>query len=165
MSTGAGPAATGLRMIEPSDPVQLERYYELRWRLLRAPWGQPRGSERDELEERAVHLMACNPEGEAVAVGRLHFNTVTQAQVRYMAVEPSWRGRGVGRLLLRALEENARHRGADQMVLDAREAAVGFYEHCGYRAIRPAHTLFGTIRHWQMEKALQSCAPTDSVRS
>ena len=154
-----------MRVREPADAIELERYYELRWRLLRAPWDQPRGSERDGREDGAFHLMACTPADEAVAVGRLHFNDASQAQVRYMAVEPHFRGQGIGALLLRELEAQARRKGAGQVVLDARETAVGFYERCGYRATRPAHTLFGSIRHWHMEKPLSGAPADDPVRS
>ena len=165
MTAATEPASSGVRVREPANATELERYYELRWRLLRAPWGQPMGSERDGLEDGAFHLMACTPAEEAVAVGRLHFNDPCQAQVRYMAVEPRFRSRGIGALLLRELEAQARLRGAGQMVLDARETAVGFYERCGYRATRPAHTLFGSIRHWHMEKPLSGAAADDPFRS
>ncbi|HKJ10352.1 MAG TPA: GNAT family N-acetyltransferase [Gammaproteobacteria bacterium] len=165
MTTATGPASSAVRVREPADAIELERYYELRWRLLRAPWDQPRGSERDGREDGAFHLMACTPADEAVAVGRLHFNDASQAQVRYMAVEPHFRGQGIGALLLRELEAQARRKGAGQVVLDARETAVGFYERCGYRATRPAHTLFGSIRHWHMEKPLSGAPADDPVRS
>ena len=39
---------------------------------MRAPWGQPRGSERDALEQDAVHRLLCDANGKVVAVGRLH---------------------------------------------------------------------------------------------
>lgn len=122
--------------------------------MLRAPWGRPRGSERDAWEPDAVHLMACVYGTVPIAVGRIHFNTPHEAQVRYMAVDKKWQGVGVGCRLLAALEAQARGRGARRIVLDARTGAIGFYARHGYRCARRAHTLFGTVAHWRMVKDL-----------
>src|SRR5437868_8913026 len=70
----------------PASPAEWDAYFDLRWRLLRHPWGQPRGSERDSLEDSAIHLLATDDTGRALACGRLHLNSPTEAQVRYMAV-------------------------------------------------------------------------------
>ena len=37
----------------PSTEKEFERYRDLRWGILRAPWNQPKGSEVDELESKA----------------------------------------------------------------------------------------------------------------
>jgi hypothetical protein len=86
-----------LQIYEPKTQADFERYYDLRWRILRAPWNQPRGSEKDDLEDRSIHVMVC--EGEApIGIGRAHFNLPDEAQVRYMAVEDGQQGKGVGAL-------------------------------------------------------------------
>ena len=68
----------------PRTPAEWENYFDLRWRVLRAPWNQPRGSEKDDRETDSEHLMIVGPDSSALAVGRLHFNTPTEAQVRFM---------------------------------------------------------------------------------
>lgn len=75
-------------------------------------------------------------------------------QVRYMAVEETWRGRGVGSAILGALEEEAGRWGLEQLILQAREAVVGFYARHGYRDVGEGPVLFGEIRHRTMEKDL-----------
>jgi GNAT superfamily N-acetyltransferase len=144
----------GVQLVEPSSDRDFGAYYYLRWRILREPWGQPRGSERDDLDGTSIHFMARAPDGSPVGVARVHFLTPVEAQLRYMAVEENHRGRGIGTLLLSALENRAREAGALSMVLDARESAVGFYRRRGYRDVHPAHTLFDTIPHIRMEKRL-----------
>jgi N-acetylglutamate synthase-like GNAT family acetyltransferase len=139
----------------PLTPEDFERYYVFRHRLLRGPWGQPRGSERDEREAGAVHLMVCADDGNVIGVGRLHFNSPEEAQVRFMAVDEDCRGQGIGRRILEALEEQARAAGARRMVLDARKPAERFYAKQGYRTLGAAHTLFGHIAHVRMEKILE----------
>src|SRR5689334_25035560 len=95
--------------ISPSSDHDWEQYFDLRWRVLRAPWQQPRGSEKDDREDDSQHLMICDEQGsEPLAIGRLHFNSPTEGQVRFMAVAPSARGRGLGGAILQELERRAR---------------------------------------------------------
>jgi predicted GNAT family N-acyltransferase len=143
---------------EPSTPGEFEDYYALRWKILRAPWNQPRGSEQDELEKTSHHLMVVNDDGTLIAVGRLQFNTIREAQIRYMAVDISHQRRGVGTLLLQALEKRAIDLGAVRIVLDARENALRFYRNQDYVPVGPGHTLFNAVTHIQMTKSLHSQA-------
>ena len=70
----------------PQTKEEFFKYYDLRWRILRAPWSQPKGSEQDELEGQSIHIMVVNDE-KIIGVGRAHFNSDAEAQFRYMAVE------------------------------------------------------------------------------
>ncbi|MBI5040957.1 MAG: GNAT family N-acetyltransferase [Gammaproteobacteria bacterium] len=130
-------------------------YYELRWRILRQPWGQPLGSERDALETQSWHRMACVEERIPVGVARLHLNNPEQAQLRYMAVECDRQRQGVGVALALELEKVARLLGASEVMLHARKDSIGFYEYLGYQITGPARTLFGTIPHSEMRKPLR----------
>lgn len=141
-------------LIVPQTSVDLESYYDLRWRVLRAPWDQPRGSERDDCEDESIHLMVRAGNGVALAAGRLHLNSPTEAQVRFMAVDPGVQGRGLGSMVLRNLEDRARAAGAKRMILNARESALRFYEQHAYKVEAPADRLFGGVDHWRMSKEL-----------
>lgn len=140
-----------LTVREPVTSEDFEQYYALRWKVLREPWDQPRESEKDEYESGAIHLMAWS-EGALVGVGRLHFNSPAEAQIRYMAVEEDRRNRGVGAEMLRELEKRAREHGANSIVLNARDRAVAFYAKHGYRVTGRANSLFGSVDHWAMRK-------------
>ena len=137
---------------QPETSQDFDRYYELRWRLLREPWKQPKGSERDELEERALHMMVCIDDRIPIAVGRAHFNTDIEAQIRFMAVEPRFQKTGLGSVILKKLEDEVRQLGAKYVILHARENAVLFYERHGYRIISASHTLFESVPHFLMKK-------------
>ncbi len=136
-------------------PVETEwpQYFELRWRVLRAPWGEAQGTERDAIEDECFHLVACDQQ-RVVGVGRLQYNSPTQAQIRYLAVAPEYEGRGIGRRIVEALEHQARLVASTEIVLDAREPAVGFYRRLGYTVTEKSYLLFGSIQHWRMRKAL-----------
>jgi GNAT superfamily N-acetyltransferase len=61
-------------------------------------------------------------------------------EVKHLYVVPAARGRGLGRLLLTALEERARALGAVTIVLDTNrslEAAGGLYRSAGFRPTEP----------------------------
>ena len=141
-----------MEIIEPATPDELQRYYDLRWKILRAPWKQPRGSEQDELEQSSHHLMAVDSRRVVIGVGRLHFNNIREAQIRYMAVAITQQRKGIGTLLLNTLEQRAIELGAARIVLDARENALRFYRKQGYEVQGPAHTLFNSIAHVKMIK-------------
>lgn len=138
----------------PQSLAEWEDYFSLRWRVLRAPWNQPRGSEKDDLEDAGQHLMIAGPNSLAIAVGRLHFNSPAEAQVRFMAVDPQSRGRGLGGLILREFENRARAAGATSIVLNAREDAQRFYQKHGFAVIGPAPTIFSAVKHVRMRKEL-----------
>jgi ribosomal protein S18 acetylase RimI-like enzyme len=142
-----------LELVQPTES-DWDAYFDLRWRVLREPWGQPRGSERGESDSSSYHLMFRGPDGAAVAVGRLHLNTPEEAQVRYMAVDPLWRCRGLGGRILEGLETHALLQAVVEIVLNAREEAIAFYVRHGYRVERTGETLFGSVRHAQMRKRL-----------
>jgi GNAT superfamily N-acetyltransferase len=52
---------------------------------------------------------------------------------RGMAVDPAWRGRGVGRALMRAVADLAKTRGAEVLWANGRDTALGFYTSIGFR--------------------------------
>ena len=138
----------------PQTEIELQQYFDLRWRILRAPWQQPRGSERDEYENMAIHAMAIDSLDKVIGVARLHQTDKTTAQIRYMAVEASLQNRGIGKALLHYLEEQAIALDVGLIELNARENCVGFYIKHDYHITGPGHVLYGEINHQKMQKQL-----------
>lgn len=139
---------------QPETESEFAQYYKLRWRILRAPWNEPEGSEKDTQEDTSHHVMVCDDAGVVIGVGRLQLNSAVEAQIRYMAVEPNAERQGVGRSIVDALEKTARDNQRKLIALDAREPAVGFYEKLGYRVTGKSYLLFGCIQHFRMEKLI-----------
>ena len=147
----------------PETEEEFAAYYELRWRVLRKPWGQPSGSERDELDAAATHVAGYDEAKRLVCVGRLHAVDTGVGQVRYMAVEESVRGRGLGQAVLDELERLAKRQGMTAIRLDARESAVGFYQRNGYATEGESHTLFAVVHHSKMRKQFAVSNPEEGV--
>jgi predicted GNAT family N-acyltransferase len=143
-----------LQIGKPETPEQFKEYYDLRWRILRAPWDRLRGSEMDEFDEAADHVTVRDVDGRLLGIGRLHMNNAQEAQIRFMATEEFCRGFGIGRALIGKLEEIARDRGAERIVLNARAHVVGFYQRYGFVVTGPGPTLFDKLKHSRMEKSL-----------
>ena len=138
---------------QPESPEEFKSYFNLRYRILRAPWGEPEGSEVDEMEDQCFHIMATN-NGHVMGVGRMQFNTEDEAQIRYMAVEKEYEGNGIGRMIVNTLEQEAINKNVSTIILDAREPAVGFYQKLGYSIEKKSYVLFDEIQHFRMIKQL-----------
>ena len=138
----------------PSSHTEWEQYYDLRYRILRAPWNQPRGSERNEADAFAIHL-AYFEQGQILGVVRLDTQeSDLWAQVRFMAVEENQQGKGIGKKLMQEAENYAKQLGFKIMMLQARAIALPFYKSLDYNIIEKSHLLFGEIQHFKMEKML-----------
>lgn len=61
-----------------------------------------------------------------------HFKTKICKQVRGMAVLPSYRGKGIGKQLLKNLEDFAQKNRTNYLWMNAREKSIAFYQHLGY---------------------------------
>ena len=137
---------------QPVTNKELKQYFHFRWKLLRAPWNEPEGSEKDEIEDECFHVMICDESNRCIGVGRLQFNTTTEAQIRYMAVAKELERKGLGRIIIDAVEKRAKEKNITSIVLDAREPAIGFYEKLGYVTKEKTYLLFNSIQHYRMEK-------------
>ena len=78
--------------------------------------------------------------GEIVGFGELGQET---GEVQGLYVSPSVKGRGVGRRLLRKLEERARAHGLKSLSLTASLNAVAFYERAGFEAVEELSEAIG----------------------
>ena len=142
-----------MKIIEPNSSAEFEQYYNLRYEVLRKPWLQPKGSEKD--DKSSIHRMIIDESnGKAVAVGRLQFNTSEEAQIRYMAVSDNYQLKGYGNIIVKTLEDIALNKGIRNIILQARENALKFYWKNGYEIIEKSYLLFDEIQHWLMVKKI-----------
>lgn len=144
-----------MKLIEPKTSEEYEKYYYLRWKILRRPLLQPIKSERDDLENSSIHRMIVNDKNEPIAIGRLQINSDSNAQIRFMAVENKFQGMGLGSKVLNELEFLAKEKKCKHIILHARENALSFYKKKGYRIINKSHNLFNKIQHWLMKKNIE----------
>jgi predicted GNAT family N-acyltransferase len=140
----------------PENEVEWNGYFELRWLVLRSPWKQPKGTEKDniEFEKNTFHAMAYSQNNEIVGVARLNLLPNNDAQVRFMAVANNQQGKGVGSKLLEYLEKIAKAKGAKTIILQAREPAIDFYKKHHYQIEEKTFLLYNQIQHFLMVKII-----------
>ena len=144
---------TMLEIKSPISDADWKAYYALRFNVLREPWNQPLGSEVLADEDQAIHAIAM--EGtELLGVARMHESAEKQGQVRCVAIATAAQGKGIGKAIMAYLEEKAVQKGWTEIVLEARENAVPFYQAIGYTIVAESYLLFGEIQHYRMKKAL-----------
>ena len=107
--------------------------HDVRQRVFVQEQGIALDLERDAADAQALHAVAYNRLGQAVATGRLLPAQDGTAQVGRLAVHRVLRGGGVGQQLLQALTQAARTRGDRQLALHAQRSAEGFYRRLGWQ--------------------------------
>lgn len=95
-----------------------------------------------------VHVIVTD-DGVPVGTGRLG----SDGRFGRIAVVKKARGRGIGKILMMALERHARQSGIDRLWAHAQIQALGFYENLGYRASGKPF-MEADIQHKQIEKSL-----------
>lgn len=135
----------------PKSTAEWESYYDLRYRILREPFGKPKGSERNEGDETGQHF-ALFENGLIQAVARLDQLEAGIFQVRFVAVDTEIQGKGYGKKIMEAVEFTCKEHKAQKIVLHARDYALPFYEKLNYVLIGKSYKLFDVLQHYEMEK-------------
>lgn len=92
----------------------------------------PAEMEWDEADAAALHAVAFNRLGQALATGRLLQERPGVARIGRVAVHRVLRGSGVGRQLVQTLLSAAAARGDREAVLNAQRSAEAFYRGLGF---------------------------------
>jgi YbgC/YbaW family acyl-CoA thioester hydrolase len=92
----------------------------------------PADLEWDEADATAVHAVAYNRLGSAIATGRLLQVEPGTGKIGRMAVHKVLRSSGLGEKVLRALAQAAQSRGDTRLVLHAQRTAAPFYSRLGF---------------------------------
>lgn len=125
----------------------------LREQVLRRPLGQSL-SERDlEGEQDQWHFGLFDENGRLTACLVAAPTGDRSVRLRQMAVDPDHHSQGLGRRLIRAVEEELDRRGITSIGLHARTSAAGFYARLGYRATGDEFMEVG-VPHRAMGKTL-----------
>ena len=123
---------------------------ELRYRVLREPLGLPRSASAFAGDDDAgtVHLVAIDGGGSVVGCATL-LRDGEALQLRGMAVDEGWHGKGVGRAILDAVYPLAEGR---TLWCNARLTAQPFYSKCGWDSEGDVFDVPGVgphvVMHW-----------------
>ncbi|MGM1049981.1 MAG: GNAT family N-acetyltransferase [Bacillota bacterium] len=110
--------------------------------------------ELDSLDADAHHIL-IKYEGEYAATGRVTYYNKDSAKMQRIAVRKPFRSKGLGRVLLMAMETQARELMLLHSVLDAQCQAEAFYSKLGYVTTSDEPFDDAGIPHVRMKKQLQ----------
>lgn len=140
-----------LRFIEEGTPEYAEEH-ELRYRILREPLSMGRHEVVGPREAECLHLVAID-EGQVVGCVLFLPNDATQGRLLQMAVDSNRQGEGIGRQLVRTLEETLVQKGFTRIYLHGRGYALHFYKKLGYTIYGEPFEEVG-ISHRLMERRI-----------
>lgn len=112
---------------------ELKKAFSVRLRVFVREQGVPREVELDRDDRRAAHFLAYL-DGRVVGTARLVIKG-GEAKIGRMAVLKSYRGKGIGKELLKRSVRLAHRRRVRRIFLHAQVPVVGFYEKRGFRCI------------------------------
>ena len=133
---------------------EIDNIINLRYIILRQPWNQPKETSTDGMEQSSINAF-IDENGKVIACGRLQDNGGGVGQIRYMAVDANYQGKGLGKLIVAKLEEEAKHIHLQIIELQARENAVEFYKSQGYVVKDTSFKLWDIIQHYLMTKEIK----------
>lgn len=156
------PGELTIRQYESADAEQVWSVHEAALKASPIPFVKGAGVDEDltqisecYIESQGDFLVGVD-DGEVVAIGGLQFYNEETAEIRRMRVHPDHQRKGLGQRLLEALEERARDRGCERIVLDTHEhlrAAQSLYTKHGYEQTHmETHPVTGNeIRYYQKD--------------
>ena len=127
---------------------------ELRNQLLRKPLGLSLLKE-DLLNEKNNIFIGYFDDGKLEGCCMLVPLDNHTIQLRQMAVLAGLQGKGIGRTIMQFAENLARDKGFKNIMMHARESAIGFYQKQGYE-IKGDIFIEVSIPHFQMEKQIRT---------
>lgn len=141
---------------QPCNEKEYEEMYNLRWKILREPLDQPRGSEKDEmdLKEDGVYPFIALLNDEIVGTARFNRNNEHEGQIRYLAVKEKHRGEGIGKNLLDHIEWTAISLGISYIKLNARKTVQDLFKKLDYHEVAEGPILYKKIERSVMGKQI-----------
>lgn len=141
-----------MNIINVTTDKQRNDAYQVRKEVFVEEQGVPVELEIDELEEEAIHFVGYEEE-QPVAASRMRF-VDTYAKMERICVKKEWRGKGLGKELLLAMEDAARKHDYQQAKLHAQVHAKAFYQSLGYIVLSDKEFMDAGIPHVAMVKSL-----------
>lgn len=110
----------------------------------------PMELEIDEYENQSTHFVVYNDEKKPIGAGRFRI-LHGKGKVERVCMIPEFRGQGVGKVLMQAIEKFAKQQAVKQLFLNAQLSAIPFYEKLGYSVVSDEFIDAGIV-HKSMEK-------------
>lgn len=108
-----------------------EAMYHQRWLVLREPIKMDKGTEKDEYDDRALHLIAVYNH-QIIGSARLRELSTELGSIAYVAVLPEFQSQGVGTALIKEFIKIAKQKQLKSLRVMTRTNASKFYKRIGF---------------------------------
>lgn len=124
----------------------------------------------EELIERRAkwcHVYVLTDEEKIVGVGMIgpYWNSLIESSFFTIFIDPSYKGKGLGRKIIETLEEDEYYKRANRVEIPASISAVEFYKHMGWKFKRTEEVLGNIVDKegiYRMEKYPKTNEPNDN---
>lgn len=142
-----------IRIFQLNDP-EYQQELQLRDEVLRRPLGMSLKNDNLDVDRESIHVGAFERESGAI-IGVLLLTPMDEnrLKMRQVAVLQKQQRQGIGHQLVTFAEHHAFDNGFTEIVLHARQVAVGFYAKLGYEIMGDSF-LEINIPHFKMKKVL-----------
>ena len=134
--------------------AEVQRAQRVREQVFCVEQGVPRSEEIDGLDDRALHLLALQPQDQVIGTLRLLL-VGDVAKIGRVAVEHGWRRRAIASRMLDVALALAQRRGCREARLASQLAATALYERAGFIVASEPFEEAG-IPHVWMRRGLRS---------
>jgi N-acetylglutamate synthase-like GNAT family acetyltransferase len=144
-----------IKIVSPRTREEFKAYYDLRYKVLRQPWGQVRDTEKDDYEPISQHFMAVDEDsGDIIGVVKVFEKSTGIGWMSHLAVDYNFQKKGIGRLLLKAVEQSASESGYKVLGCMSRLNTTAYFEKLGFQIAGLPTQYFGTTQVVWMEKEI-----------
>jgi len=148
-----------MEIIKVKTEEQLKEALSVRIEVFVEEQNVPRDLEMDEFDispQACRHFIIRNAQGETIAAARWRMYDEQTAKLQRIAVRQPYRGHGIGRMIIDAMEADIREAKVPAVILDGQTQAEAFYRKLGYETISSEPFLDAGIWHVRMRKRLES---------
>lgn len=114
-----------------NDEIQLKDAYSVRVNVFVEEQKVPPEEEIDQYENEAIHFVVYD-DRKPIGAGRLR-ELDGFGKVERICIDKEYREKGIGKILMEAIEHEAKQRGMKAFKLNAQLQAVEFYQKLGYK--------------------------------
>lgn len=142
-----------MNVFEITTQEDLQKEFDIRIKVFVEEQKVPREEEIDSydyLGGECYHFLVTTDENKAIGTGRVRLADGV-GKLQRVAVLKEYRSHGIGRMIIKALENKAKELGASKVKLDGQLQAQGFYEKLGYE-VKSGIFLDAGIEHVLMVK-------------
>ncbi|NET25779.1 GNAT family N-acetyltransferase [Okeania sp. SIO1I7] len=118
-----------IRLIQ--NQQEKDAMYYQRWLVLRAPINMEIGTEKDEYEDSALHIIAICKQ-KIIGSARLREISKELGSIAYISVLPEFQCQGIGTALIKKIIEIAREKQLKHLRVMTRISASQFYRKIGF---------------------------------